>query len=222
MMTIVPWSDFNLDTLNASYRHLLDVEIPAAQLSPSVPRSEQFLQKVSIRQPDDVLQLIAWDDWLLQPTLSFDKQHLDLHEVISLQHFVSILGKAYEKIEASNNSNSRVVAKLDHRVALDDYPFGNLVVGLSRPNTKFQDRQFFRVSGLRPAVDLVKDAVLPLRQLANLCKLANARYGYIQTDQDLVACCFVPGENENDEGGVDKNWKAAIMPTPGLATEKSS
>lgn len=35
-----------------------------------------------------------------------------------------------------------------------------------------------------------KESLWPLRQLANLCDMAKTRYGYIVTDQDLVACCF--------------------------------
>lgn len=30
----------------------------------------------------------------------------------------------------------------------------------------------------------------PLRQLAELCKKSQTRYGYIQTDEEVVVCCF--------------------------------
>ncbi len=46
----------------------------------------------------------------------------------------------------------------------------------------------------------------PLRQLADICDVAKTRYGYIVTDQELVACCFYKSETGT--------WEAAVMPVP--------
>ncbi len=49
----------------------------------------------------------------------------------------------------------------------------------------------------------------PVRQLANLCRIAKTRYRYIQTNEELVACCFT-----KSLGGGDNDWQAAIKPIP--------
>lgn len=53
--------------------------------------------------------------------------------------------------------------------------------------------------------DPATELVWPLGQLANIRKVAQTRHGYIQTDQEMVVCCF----SEGPEG-----WKVAIMPVP--------
>jgi hypothetical protein len=76
----------------------------------------------------------------------------------------------------------------------------NLVVSLGRPSSKWSGRK------LQSQIPNVKTELRwPIRQLENICKTADTRYGYIQTDEELVVCCF----SRNGE-----QWKAAIMPIP--------
>ncbi|KAJ4296943.1 hypothetical protein N0V88_003859 [Collariella sp. IMI 366227] len=42
--------------------------------------------------------------------------------------------------------------------------------------------------------------------LANICEKAKTRYGYIQTDEEPVVCCF--------SKEADGPWKAAMIPVP--------
>jgi hypothetical protein len=174
------WDDFNLETLNESYGHILDLEIPAEKLA-EVTRAEYALEGIEITKPADILHLVGWNDRLLRPTLAFAKQHFNLHAGVHLQHNVSA---------ANNSSFARISAgrhpvRVDHRISLDEFPLPNLVIGLGRPSSKFQGR---RVADRPEAAG--KEGLWPLRQLANLCDMAKTRYGYIVTDQDLVACCF--------------------------------
>lgn len=205
--TTTSWDDFNLNTLNESYGHILDREIPAEQLE--APRAEHVLQGIEIAKPDDILHLIGWKDQLLRPTLAFAKRHLGLHSGVHLQHSIS----AADRSSFASISTSRLASlRADHRVALDDFPLPNLVVGLGRPSTKFQGRRLLE----RPEA-AGKGGFLPLRQLANLCALAKTRYGYILTDQDLVACCFYKrraGAGQAAELSEAKGWKVAMMPVP--------
>lgn len=201
------WDDFNLDTLDESYGHVLDLEIPAEKLA-GAPRAEYILEGIEITKPADILHLIGWNDRLLRPTLAFAKQHLDLHTGVHLQHNISA---------ADNSSFARILdgrrpVRVDHRVALDEFPLPNLVIGLGRPSSKFQGRRLVD----RPEAT-GKESFWPLRQLANLCDMAKTRYGYIVTDQDLVACCFHKTEARTGQAAgstAAADWKVALMPVP--------
>jgi hypothetical protein len=85
-----------------------------------------------------------------------------------------------------------------------------LVVGLSRTSTKWKSVSVVRQSSVKRA-----EASWPLRQLANLCRVAETRYGYIQTDEELVVCCFgaTPMIGERREK-VWNNWTVDVMPVP--------
>ncbi|KAJ9130229.1 hypothetical protein NKR23_g12297 [Pleurostoma richardsiae] len=202
------WDQFNIDILNESYGHILDLEIPVEQLA-EAPRAEDVLEGMEITKPTDILHLIGWNDRVLRPTLAFAKQHLHLHTSVRLQHDVAA---------ADNSSFARIMdgrrpIRVDHRVALDDFPLPHLVIGLGRSSSKFQGRLLAGHSG-----KTAKENLWPLRQLANLCDLAKTRYGYIVTDQDLVACCFYKteaarsGQTAGSTEVVD--WKVALMPVP--------
>ncbi|KAI0004790.1 hypothetical protein F4779DRAFT_59627 [Xylariaceae sp. FL0662B] len=193
--SITVWEDFNLDNLNESYSHVLDVRIPEQTLA--VPKPHQVLDAVEITEHDDIKQLIRWNCDVIRPTLDFARAHLNLHNGVYLHH----------KITDPDNSaiarinDGRKPVKVDHLIALDEYPLSNLVIGLGRPSSKFRGRRLADHPG-----NSANWNVRPLRQLANLCKIAKTRYGYIQTDQDLVACCF----SHNGLG----HWNVALMPVP--------
>ncbi|XXH01049.1 hypothetical protein Hte_007400 [Hypoxylon texense] len=193
------WNEFNLNILNESYGHILDIEIPAGKLA-GRPRAEAVLNDVEITKPIDTMHLIGWHDRILRPTLAFAKKHLQLHEGLTLEQYVSPDKKEFER----NQPNLRI----DHYVKLADYPVASLIVGLGLPSSKFQGR---RLADRPEAAS--KDSLLPLRQLANLCDKASTRYGYIVTDQDLLVCCYyktaVPGST-----AAAANWKVALMPVP--------
>lgn len=62
-----------------------------------------------------------------------------------------------------------------------------------------------RSSNFDVGAPLEESKKAPFRQLANVCERAKTRYGYIQTDQELVICRFCL---EDDE------WRVEIMPDP--------
>lgn len=39
----------------------------------------------------------------------------------------------------------------------------------------------------------------PLRQLANLCDKTGTRYGYLQTEEEMMVCCFSKPADPNDK-----------------------
>ncbi len=87
---------------------------------------------------------------------------------------------------------------VDHVIGLDDYPAKTLVVGIGKPGSKWSGRRLLDADTV--------ELLWPVRQLANICRAAETRYGYIQTNEELVVCCF----SERDQ----VMWNAAIMPIP--------
>lgn len=192
--SVTVWAEFTLKNLNESYGHVLDFAVPEQMLLG--PRPDQALAGVVINRAEDINHLISWNHRLMQPTLQFAKSHLRLHPGVILHHRYSTADKS---ALASLPGGPKRLA-VDHVIALDDYPGPNLVVGIGRPSSKWSGRRL--VSQLN---DPAKELLWPLRQLANICKAAQTRYGYIQTDEEMVVCCF----SEGPEG-----WKVAIMPVP--------
>jgi hypothetical protein len=193
------WDDFNLNDLNESYGHVLDLAVPERLLVG--PQAEQAFAGVEINKDEDINHLISWNDGLMQPTLQFAKSHHRLHPGVMLHHKSSTADKS--AIARLSNGSRRLV--VDHVIALDDFPAPNLVVGLGRSSPKW--------SGRRVADRLVNtsmEMLWPLRQLANICGMAKTRYGYIQTDEELVVCCFSQDPERADQTG----WKVAMMPIP--------
>lgn len=198
---IQAWTEFNIDTLNESYTHVLDLEVPTARLA-GAPDASAVLDGIEITNPDDVLRLIGWNDRILQPTLALAKEHLELQPGVRLQHQVTP-PEGGRAVRIPGGGNVRV----HHLVGIDDFPLPHLVIGLGRPSTKFQGRQLVaRPENATPA------QTWPLRQLANLCQLAGTRYGYIVTDQDLVVCCFHRTERGGDQS------RCRLRTRPGLPT----
>lgn len=201
--TITIWDDFNLLTLNESYGHVLDAPVPEQQLN--IPAPDQVLADVVINEDLDMNHLISWNDALMKPTLNIAKSHLGLHSGVMLRHKFSTADKSFmAKITSAPPRNH-----IDHVIELDDFPTTNLVVGLSRPSAKWSGRRLaYQVSdaSMNPEVELL----WPLRQLAQCCRFAKTRYGYIQTDEEMVVCCFSKKNNEDNEN----RWKVAIMPIP--------
>jgi hypothetical protein len=196
--TITRWNDFNLETLNQSYGHILDLEFPAEQLA--APHAEHNFQGMDIKRTHDVLQLIGWNYRMLRSTVPFAKQRLELHPGVHLKHYART-NKSLIRI-----GDSQQPVQIDHFVALDDSTLSNLVMGLSRPSISFQGRSLVNCP-----TAVTKEGLWPMRQLANLCHMAQTRYGYIMTDQDLVVCRFyIP------EGGVNQadELKVEVMAVP--------
>lgn len=193
--TITVWDDFNLDNLNESYGHILDLDVPEQRLA--APKPGQVLAAIEIAKPDDIRHLIRWNDKVIGPTLDFAREHLNLHDGVFLRHKIS----APDNSAFARINDGRRPVRVDHFIALDEYPLSNLVIGLGRPSSKFQGRKLADHPG-----NASKENFWPLRQLANLCDIAKTRYGYILTDEDLVACCF--------SRNAPNSWKVALMPIP--------
>ncbi|CAK7231225.1 hypothetical protein SCUCBS95973_007839 [Sporothrix curviconia] len=75
---ITLWASFNIDNLNESYGHVLDLPMPfgAFQALPSVDE----LHNISKSGVDGPRQLMAWTDAVVRPVLTYAKRHLRLRE----------------------------------------------------------------------------------------------------------------------------------------------
>lgn len=194
------WDDFNLFELNQSYGHLLDLVVdgPNWHMPPTIPYAPDEVGDITINKEKDINHLIIWNAKVLSTTVRFAKRvpGFELHPGIETHHEHSTPEKQFKTKGTSNGLH------VDHIVSLNTSPQQTLVVGLGRTSRKF--------SGTAVVADLAanKDPLTrfdwTLRQLGNLCASLNTRYGYIQTDQELVVCCFsklvVPGPNGSAVG----------------------
>ncbi|MBE3041790.1 hypothetical protein IMZ48_04265 [Candidatus Bathyarchaeota archaeon] len=134
---------------------------------------------------------------MIKPTLEFAKEHLGLYPGVVLRYIQS---------SADNPSFTRLpdvgrTTLVDHVIRIDEYTAANLVVGLGKTSQKWSGKRVLNQRG-----EVKAGYILPLQQLANICALGRTRYGYIQSEEELVACRF-----SMDDGEV---WRAAIMPVP--------
>ena len=194
--TVTTWNEFNLETLNGSYGHILDLGIPDQQLA--APEPSQMLAPIEIDKPDDIKYLIEWNDNAVFPALELAKMHLNIHNGIRLQHKIAAPGgSALARID----TGPRMV-QADHIISLDEAPLSNLVVGLGRPSSKFNGRRLANYPEHVP-----KEGFWPLRQLANLCNNSGTRYGYIMTEEAFLACRF-------SRTAMEPGWQVAVKPIP--------
>ncbi|KAI1780197.1 hypothetical protein F4818DRAFT_453923 [Hypoxylon cercidicola] len=160
------------------------------------PRSHA-LAAIEITKSADVNHLIKWNDDMIVPTLRFAKEHLRIGDGVHIRTKIA----APDKSAIARIRNGPLSLMVDHLIMLDDWPKQNLVVGLGRPSLKFQGRMLADRLG-----NTSKEALWPLRQLANVGDITKTRYGYIQTNEDLTVCCF--------SREAPDHWKAAVMPIP--------
>ncbi|KAG6013052.1 hypothetical protein E4U54_007140 [Claviceps lovelessii] len=185
------WDEFNLNTLNDSYGHILNLSIPD-QLA---PRAEEMLSNITIATPNDMLQLINWNNEVIDGPVQFAKSKLGLQPSFMFR-------QRYRTVEASMPvrlfGSTKII--VDHIIRINEYPEKNLVVGIGRLS------RLWNVRRLANEIPSPQDGdVWPLRQLANICRAAKTRYGYIQTEEDLVVCCF---SQSNEQ------WRVKLMVIP--------
>ncbi|KAG7292936.1 hypothetical protein NEMBOFW57_002981 [Staphylotrichum longicolle] len=192
-LEVAVWDEFNLANLNESYGHILALEVQRPY-----PRADQLLQGLATNSAADVKELIGWNDGLLRPVLERAKSHLGLYPGTVLHHVHSTADQSV--IAKLRNVRQRLT--VDHIIGLDDFPIQNLVVGLGRPSRKWSGGT---LANQIQSGSVTGELLWPVRQLANICDKAGTRYGYIQTDEELVVFCY----SKRGAG-----WKAAFMPIP--------
>lgn len=134
--SIVLWDDFNLDTLNESYGHILEQAVPAEVLE-RLPDPDDVLGDVRIAKQADALRLVEWHDQLLGPTLDIAKTNLGLYPNMRLEHGVTAPdGSSTARVQVDKRS-----LKVDHKIQLDEYPTPCLVLGSARPASRFRHHQ---------------------------------------------------------------------------------
>ncbi|CAK7211962.1 hypothetical protein SCUCBS95973_001301 [Sporothrix curviconia] len=197
------WSQFNIHCLNQSYGPLLDSPLPPQEVA-RLPPVDQLASIMAHDSEKGIRadRMIAWTDTVLQPTLAFGKSQLGLHKGVSLSHTVTSPGKTYIARIAGVDRRRQV----DHIVALDNHLGQSLVVGLCRSSASWDAAALANSEGSSSTGELF----WPLRQLADLCMRAQTRYGYIQTDHALVACCFTKAMTASAE----ETLKVLFMPVP--------
>lgn len=185
--------------LNESYGHVLDLILQenAVRALPSV----EELHTVAVDSDEGPRQLTTWTDAAVRPVLTFTKAYQRLHEGTALRFVAS--GPTIQRQVASIVPQLPLRTTIDNAIGLDNFAQQALVVGLSRTSARWK-------SG-RLAHGPMNGDLWPLRQLANLCNDAKTRYGYIQTNDALVAVCFAqPIEGK----GSVLDLHAQFMPVP--------
>lgn len=196
---ISAWDDFTIENLNASYGDILDQHIPEGELK--VPNPNTALDPTKITKARDINRLIIWSDGVLGPTLEFARAKKGLETgTVLRRRIASIEAIGITPLVRDKKTGRR--AKVDHLVELDHYRLPTLISGLGRPSSSFPARHL--ANGGIPS----DEDMWPLRRLANLCYHSETRYGYIVTEEDLVACCF----NADNPKSSLSIWSVAIMP----------
>jgi hypothetical protein len=181
---ITLWADFNIETLNSRYDKILRMEMEHPE-----GVAKEMLENLTIHGVRDIKQIIAWNASILGPALEFGQSQLPLRRLhIDHEH-------ANPQITAASTQT-----RVDHLIKLVDAPRRTLVVGLGSTSMKFRGGAHLTRGNQKN-----KREENLVRQLAHACNLANSRYGYIQTDDELVACRF---------SCKDTVWEAEIMPIP--------
>ncbi|KIH95025.1 hypothetical protein SPBR_03513 [Sporothrix brasiliensis 5110] len=200
--TVSLWKEFNIRTLNESYGHILDTALPP-HIIDNVPSTEQ-LQGLTVIDDSGPFNIIGWNDKTVLPLVKYAKQAMALHVGAAVHH----------KHTSSDNSTVAKLATaskrttIDHIIELGNYRRDVLVVGLGRTSVKWRGSTL-----IKDPASANNEQEWPVRQLANLCSKAGTRYGYIQTDQELVACCFgATPPSKSAEAWSD--WTARVMPVP--------
>lgn len=89
-LEIRSWVEFNLETLDQGYGHVLDLPILDLSL-PWVAGSG--LGKVPVEKDHDLCHLAEWNDALLKPALHFAKHQLGLHPGVELKYNTSTIAE---------------------------------------------------------------------------------------------------------------------------------
>ncbi|KIH91490.1 hypothetical protein SPBR_01804 [Sporothrix brasiliensis 5110] len=204
------WDQFTMATLNESYGHILDQPLPDEYTNKLPPTSS--LNNLAVENDDGPKTLLAWNDDTVLPLVKWSKQTMGLHTGMAIRHSYSdASGEKVAKIPR-NDCKKTVI---DHIIGLGNAGKDTLVVGLGRTSSKWRASTLF--GNLNPSVE---ERRWPLRQLANLCRASETRYGYIQTDDELVVCCFGSRGTQVQRGETRytdttwTDWTVAFMPVP--------
>ncbi|TPX11789.1 uncharacterized protein E0L32_007526 [Thyridium curvatum] len=195
------WDAFTLGNLDRQFGALLDIPIPSDRLPIAVEAPEDL----PITNSKSIGHLVARNDAMMQASLNVAKSHLQLFPGIVLRFRYNDV----DQTQLPKLFDGRKTLRPDHIIQLDRFPASILVVGLARPSSHWSARR--AVSSLG---DLDKGGLQPLRELANLCKIAGTEFGYIQTDEDMVVCRFTLASGNK--------WKASIKPIPWSTYETSN
>lgn len=198
-LELVEWQEFNLNELNNSYGHILNLPATGPHWDAPVPTAATELGNTAINIDQDILGLIGWNAKLLCTPLRFAKRSMSLYQGIELHHAHSTPDKQLKTTVPGQQQGPHA----DHIISLNSSPPQNLVAGIGRTSRKFNGA--IVLASLAARKELAKRLTWPMRQLANLCRTLDTRYGYMQTDQELVVFRFsrIDHQNENDDHGEE-------------------
>ncbi|KJR86651.1 uncharacterized protein SPSK_02610 [Sporothrix schenckii 1099-18] len=180
--------------------------IPCTTLTMGNTKSATWPHIKSLTVIDDSgpFDLIGWNDKTVLPLVKCTKQAMGLYVGAAVQHMYTSSDNS--TVATLLTGPNRTV--IDHVIELGNYRRDVLVVGLCRTSVKWQGSTL-----IKDPLNAPNEQKWPVRQLANLCAKAGTRYGYIQTDQELVACCFgATPPSKTTEAWSD--WTARVMPVP--------
>ncbi|ERS98102.1 uncharacterized protein SPSK_06404 [Sporothrix schenckii 1099-18] len=191
------WSEFNIQTLNDSYGHVLDTALPRYLVDNLTTPADVF-KNMTVSDDKAPLHFIGWNDATVMPLVKWSMQQMGLHTGTALFHrYTDAQGTTVAKLPQAPNKLT-----VDHLVYLQNSHRDTLVVGLGRTSTKWRG-----VAAMRNPGDARGENTWPIRQLANLCARSGTRYGYIQTDEELAVCCFGAKPPTSDKADTGARWQ---------------
>ncbi|OTA75434.1 hypothetical protein M434DRAFT_18661 [Hypoxylon sp. CO27-5] len=176
---LMPWDNFNLKNLNEAYGAVLDHGNNTGALNQCFTVSKVFNDLPDEAKDKGITQMIIRNDGMMRPTLHYARQLLQ----------IDIGNQLYHQTRGPNNPRLRVpgnnLIPVDHIIAVDSSPRRILIVGLRKPCAAWKSSDLVGKEDKPP-----KKCTSPMRQLANICKQANTRYGYIMTEEEMVVFHF--------------------------------
>lgn len=103
---------------------------------------------------------------------------------------------------------------LHHAIWLEHQPILNVLAGLGKTSKYWRGSELQDQLRIGGNTQVKARLMWPVRQLANICKKANTRYGYIQTDKELVVFEF----DRRGDGEYDVQFMPIMWSTLGGLT----
>ncbi|KAJ9643810.1 hypothetical protein H2204_001955 [Knufia peltigerae] len=182
------WEDFTLAIIDRDFGFALDDPFTIMN-----PRPAGFPLPVGhqINSLADLNALFKRNVDMLDETLVHARMILDLH---------------FDKPCASDYATAQGYAKfltirsnmaLQHAIWLEHQPILNILAGLGKTSKQWCGSALQK--NIRNNDEPSQSLLWPVRQLANICNKANTRFGYIQTDKELVVFEFTLRADEKRE-----------------------
>ncbi|TPX15764.1 uncharacterized protein E0L32_000098 [Thyridium curvatum] len=175
------WKAFTLETLNQSYGHILDAANPAGTYG-TIPRAEDVGKITNAELPEHLEPQSKWNNSILKCSVDFAKGKLP-----------SPIRGNVEYLPPTNH-HLGIAPRQTHVIKLAGFDEPYLVVGLRRLTSQWAGNTL--ATRIKAGLDIRANHLWPVRQLADACCRVGTRYGFIQTEEELVVFCFSKAADE--------------------------